>query len=695
MLERGLAEFAGDDGVRPELCALLCESARIDERWSTATWALEELQASAVRASEKGAAGAEVLALRAASLRCQLEVASGLVERAWMSLAEVRAAVERLAGEPTARLVLLHDSTTVALASVTESSLSAALAELSAALADEAFVRAVGEAGSGLVARRALLVSLREELSGPAGDDGALRGALALETLDPVHRASVALFLYRRGREQDRPESRALALAALRALGDALPPELAAARAAAETLEALAAGTFEASAPAVSELRRAQEQRLAALASRPERSGGFGYLTFQHRRLVSDAWLRLAQATGGAERALESELAEKALGSLARRLGCAPGSVAELRNELLAPGSALLAFLPGLDVVHVFALDGDGLAHAAVPWRYELEPGPRELAELLSASPTGLTPELRGRRLQRLETLARDLADRLFPPALAGRLAAARALHVSGAELLGPFPLECLPLGDTALGLRLPLAHLPSLPLGLALAREAARDGEPRPFKTQLVAAPAQAPGLQRRWPQLVPLELEPATLARLAGGGAPLVGGEAGTRALFARLADQPPSFLNLLVHGVSDARRELPGGLVLAPDEESADGILWNDALASHAFRSPPLVALTACYSARGPRRVGDDGLARLSGTFFERGARVLVQAGSELALEPSARLMVVFTQEVQRGRSPSEALWNARRELARDPAFDHPFHLFALKVIGLGLLPVHPLR
>lgn len=686
-----LAEFGSDPKGAAELAGLLCDAARRAERWTVAWSALECLERAAPQLAGESS---RILRRWSASLRCQLELASGLVERASFALAEERALVAQGGELPLERLALLLDVTSVALAQVTPRPMESAAVELEAALVDGELARVFPVEHAALASRLALLRGLGEELGGPAATP-ALETAADLPALDPTHRASLALFLFNRGLQRDDAALRARALERLARLGDAatLAPELAAARSAAAALHALRSGSADELERCATELELQCQRRLEALAARPERAGGFGYLAYQHRRLVDEARVRLALLRGGPRAALEALLPEQLLGSLARRIGAPAASVEALTRELLAPGRALLVFAAGADHVHAFLLEGTEVLHAALPWEYRLETLPRQLAELLSTSPTPLAPSERARRLAQLEEHARLLAARLLPEPFTARLAKLEELYVSGAGLLD-VPLELLPLGSEPLGLRLALAHLPSLPVGLALARSAREDTAARPFSVQLVAAPQPAPELEGEPARLAPLRLAPGDLRRLRGPGsdAPLLGEAATPEALFAALGRQRTSFLHVLVHGHANHRRELPAALVLAPDTRHADGLLWNDELVSRPFVSAPCVALSACSSALGPRRIGDDGAAQLGGTFLARGARVTLLATQELALEPTVLLMSAFTDELERGTTPARALLAARRALAREPAFAHPFFLFALRLDGLGHAPLH---
>jgi CHAT domain-containing protein len=147
----------------------------------------------------------------------------------------------------------------------------------------------------------------------------------------------------------------------------------------------------------------------------------------------------------------------------------------------------------------------------------------------------------------------------------------------------------------------------------------------------------------------------------------------------------------LHFLVHGAVDHERELPGALALAPDGASDDGLLWCEELFALELRSPPLVLLSSCGSARGQRRMGDDGLAQLGGAVLSKGARCTVEARADIALRSTLQLMETFSGAVAEGASPARAMLTARRALVADGDLSRPFHAYALRVVGLGFEPI----
>jgi hypothetical protein len=698
-----LARFADDLDVRPYLLCRLADERRVSADWSAWT-ALGEAESAREALAARGGVPVELERLMAGT-RCQLELACGLLDQAVVTLERERKAVAGGATGPEDRLGWLFDESSVALASTQRVPLERAIEHLDAALAEQGLFADRPGYRAMVLARRALLEDMRADVAGLApGADPAQRSedvrrasawlerALAAPDLDATHRAELALRLELRAQ---RVGDLALAEERLALFPSSnVPPELAA------TLDAVRAS--------VALLRKDDGATLAGHRARleahyrnyldarratPEREGGFGFQAWRNRRFVLGLQIELALALegpAGIASVIDSLLEEQALGSLARRLSCAPGSLAEVRSELLADERGLLLYFPAGEGVHLFAIDATRAEHAYLEWSHEFEPGPRELVARLATSPADLSEAARARSKVEIEALAAELADRLLPAAARAALARWRGVYVVGLDLLGAVPFECLPLGDDPLGLRLGVTSLPSLPVGLALARRArARAGaraEPGEHGDELELLLVAAPEHEARFG--APIPFAPAAEERLGAGFArrtTLRGPMATSAGLSRALAETQPDALYLLVHGVNDPYRELSGGLVLS------GGPTYGSELTAASFASPALVALAACGSARGPRRVGDDGVAQLAGAFFGSGAVCTVQAAGDLALEPTLAQLARLGTGIRQGESPAEALRAAREQLARVPRFDHPFYLQSLRVVGLGLSPL----
>jgi CHAT domain-containing protein len=141
----------------------------------------------------------------------------------------------------------------------------------------------------------------------------------------------------------------------------------------------------------------------------------------------------------------------------------------------------------------------------------------------------------------------------------------------------------------------------------------------------------------------------------------------------------------LQFLTHGLYDPMRSRPAALLLSPGRAD-DGRLFGDAIEAE-LPAPELVILSACGAARGPARLGDDGVTSLGGAFLSAGARCVILSRYDLELEATLLLTRHLFARLDGGDSPAEALRAARAELSADPRFAHPFFHAGVQAVGLG--------
>ncbi len=417
-------------------------------------------------------------------------------------------------------------------------------------------------------------------------------------------------------------------------------------------------GTRAELAARLAALEEAFRARLALWSGSPLVAGGLGFLQHPARRSWLWSLTRLALAVDGEERgaarALGSWMEAQAQGVLVRGRALATGDAALVRERLCAPGRGVAAYLCAPEGSFLALVDERRVALVALPPEAEL-----------------------------FALAARDereaLARALLPDALEQRLAGWRELSVVGYELLGRVPFERLPTraGD-ALGARAALAFLPSLPLGLELARERPT----APDERVVLAGPSASAQAAARWPELAPLALaadERARLLAALGARATLVeGAQASPARLLA--AGAACGVLQVLAHGVLDEGDA--ASLLLAPDGEHPSGLLG--AAEVRAGTAPELVVLTVCGAGRGAPRRGDAEAASLAGAFLAAGARCVVASDGELAWGAALAFSERFHARLAAGDAPAEALRAARAAAA--PA-DEGGGLEALRAIGWG--------
>ncbi len=498
------------------------------------------------------------------------------------------------------------------------------------------------------------------------------------------------------------------------------------------------------------ELARGYEAFLDAQRRLPTRPGGVGWLHWGSQRLLLseliDAELALGGEEQGARAAFEHVLRAESLGSLARELAPRVTTLDALRGELLAEGRAALVLMPALNGSHAFVLDRAGVLHVPLASRDVLLPLARAFAEEVGRPPPDASrAEAVRERQHRLGETGEALARELFPAALRARISACRELYLCGFDLVDSPPLESLPWsGGRTLGVSLALSHVPSLLVADGLlqrahgtppvARGAADDVAARHDANGEAASPAaradgSAPGahtdttspetvsqsessavaaspcalavlvgpapqgaLHARWPELQALSLDEAQRRALLGDVGDtrcvLVTPEHATPSALAALCASASGLLEIFAHGVYDASAERPAALILGPELEHSG--LVDIAWIEHLARTPPLVALFACSSARGPARLGDDSSSQLGAAFLARGSSAVLLSRGKLAYGAMLALAREFENALADGACAAEALRRARETLTRDPALADPFYLGQVTLVGLGFEP-----
>jgi len=446
-------------------------------------------------------------------------------------------------------------------------------------------------------------------------------------------------------------------------------------------------------------LENAYAELIAAWSATPARPGGVGFLHYGSRRRVLSDLIRVTLAVddgpSGLERALGHVLRAQEQVTLLRRAKAPSVGLAQIRDAVLRAGVGALVYLPALDRSHVFALDRDGIVHAELPAKDAIEAVNRELLGLLGIYPQGDGAVRRARR-RRFDGLAERLAEQLLPPPILREVRRWSHVVVVGAGLLGHVPFEGLPLGDEGpLGLVRAVGVAPSLPLACHLERRdgehAAGGGSPangEGLELALVAAPRVSARVAERWPKARPFPFPDDARRRLTSmfdeGRVAVHVDDAARPARLREAATTGSRVLQSLTHGAHDPGRERPSGLVLAADGDG-DGVLWCEDV--ERLDAPPLVVLLACGSARGPTRRGDEGVAHLGGAFLTAGARAVVLSRTALDHDAALLLGEVFNQALSRGRSPADALREARAALAADPRGDDPFFWAPVQLLGVG--------
>ena len=442
-------------------------------------------------------------------------------------------------------------------------------------------------------------------------------------------------------------------------------------------------------------LEEATSSFLATWAGVRSRSGGIGFLHLGRRSSSIGTLVAITRATAPKEKADEEALGPVlralAQGALARSLAPAgqepeaPPDVAEIRSELLPPGGGMLVYLVGGERGYVFAIDREEVVAAPVPSEHEIERLRDELVSYLHSPPPAANRG-KGRTEPGLLRVSAALGDALVPESIRARVEGWDELVVCGLSTIKYLPFEVLSLERGFVGDLLPLWYLASPSLGrMLLRREAGRqalaDGAP---ELLLFAAPESGSGKGKANAQL---HWSDALQERVVGAY-PRVTAFVGAEATYARLAlelrERPPAAAHLVVHGVGEREAETHRVLLLSPEGEHDGRVRYDDLL---ALRVPSLVLLSSCGAGAGRLRRGDDGIDDLGGALMRAGAATVVLSVHEIHFDATMKLMGVFHRHLAAGESVARASFEARRALAEDPDYSHPYFRSLVHVTGAG--------
>ena len=368
-------------------------------------------------------------------------------------------------------------------------------------------------------------------------------------------------------------------------------------------------------------LQRAFEAMIERWANEERARAGSGLLTYRGRRAVVGAWLRLHLALhephAAVEAALPLLLRAQAQSTLARHLRVEAPSVNELRMRLLADRRGLLLYLPDDDSSHLLAIDRGGTDYARLPSLGEISALAKAYRGHVADARGRLEdPAARASAVARERELAGALAKGLLPNSIVRRVSRWSSAWVVGLENYGSVPLEWLPLGEQPFfGLACPLAHLPSLPVGIHLLDKTS-ERLPQLDLLLLGGVPFDA---RIEKPEL---PLDDATRDHLSKAYAPervgvLVKERATKEAMAAELG-RGVAVLQVLVHTLHSDPAEV--GLLFAAEHGTKTEVLWRDQVAD--FVAPEVALLLACGTGEGRTRRGDAGSTDFGGAWIGAG-------------------------------------------------------------------------
>ena len=448
-------------------------------------------------------------------------------------------------------------------------------------------------------------------------------------------------------------------------------------------------GDLSARVEAREELVRRYDAFLETHRRLPPTPGGVGHLHWGDRRRVISELVRLEIAIDdtqrGRERALEALLQAQSLGSFGRLVGASTPALAEVRAELLGPGTGLLLWLPALERSHLFAIDRERVDCWLLDSRDELLAAVKPFADLATSRPE--SSDLDARRTQEL-ALGRALRDALLPEETRTRIEGWTGFYVSGLDLCGDPALETLPWTDGAqLGARFAVSRLPSVPAGIWLVRRA-REGRAACGRPVVLASPRHGAAARSRWPNLEPIAMSRADRRSLANDDDALfLLDDRATIAALRSACAAVPALLEVFAHGVYALDSDRPAGLILAEGTNDPGVLGCAEIEAFEAMAST--VALYVCGSARGPTRLGDDTSAQLANAFAAAGASSVLVARGDVVYGAALEVARSYREDVlKRGLPPAQALARARQRLAEHERWSDLYFRAPFAVHGIGI-------
>jgi CHAT domain-containing protein len=389
-------------------------------------------------------------------------------------------------------------------------------------------------------------------------------------------------------------------------------------------------------------------------------------------------------------------------------------------QRVLPPDTALLAFYIDGDTSTLFVVTRDRPVQAI-----RLALPEKELAARVDFVRRSVSREA-GTRGLKLETsdevrvsAARDLYRRLFPAEALEALQHAGRILLSPDGVLWDLPFAALVTNDQGkpqyLGLEKPLAYTQSLTT-FAQSRRAAPPARRLKDNVLVVGNPLFDNALRGTRPGTAGVTSQTrrraaGELAMLSGDGiipeplphaeeeaiavAKTYGVRAATGAIpteaWFRQHAPDADVVHLATHGYFNPWRAVSSGLWLAVPQKTPESGETNDDGALQAWEvfsqlelRAELVVLSACETGLGSKVPGE-GLVGLSRAFQVAGASSIVATHWRVSDRSTATGMLALHQNLRRGLPKDEALRQAMRKLANDPATANPYHWAPFILVG----------
>ncbi|MFH0824034.1 MAG: CHAT domain-containing protein, partial [Pseudomonadota bacterium] len=194
-----------------------------------------------------------------------------------------------------------------------------------------------------------------------------------------------------------------------------------------------------------------------------------------------------------------------------------------------------------------------------------------------------------------------------------------------------------------------------------------------------------KAPGTLQ-WPRLAPTKQLADDLKRAYPGQADVLDGFAATKGEFlAKIKRQKYQDVVFAIHGyVGDALPEPALVLGMSKDGDGPHYLGMSEIIRLRL--NTDTVVLAACHTGTGEVLPGE-GVLAMGRAFRYAGARTVLTSSWSMDVTSTVQLVTSFYANLRNGKTKRDALRIARKELRRDPHYDHPFFWAGLILAGEG--------
>jgi CHAT domain-containing protein len=359
-----------------------------------------------------------------------------------------------------------------------------------------------------------------------------------------------------------------------------------------------------------------------------------------------------------------------------------PVPLATIRREL-ANHESLVEFVLDTKSSYVLRVSEAGVQVRELPGRAEID---RMVTRFLSAV----------RSKQESDDSARALYECVLSPVVA-KSTTSLVIVPDGSLHLVPFG-ALVDESGLAIYKRLTVMSAPSATVYFTLKTAKRRTTATRPFlgvafspqQSDLVQLASNTRGIfDLRAAKLEPLQFaseEVVEAAKILGNKSITLNGAAASEAALKALTLSDFKIIHIAAHGIADDAEPDRAALLLAPGNDSEDG-LWQSREIRQTRLNADLVVLSACQTGTG-RQEGQEGIMSLARDFLIAGAKSVVASLWQVDDRSTATLMSFFYEHLAAGLEVREALRQAQLDFVKEfGERAQPYYWAGFEVIGDG--------